>query len=96
MGLLDFFSKSKGEATIQLPKGTFTIDRTGRILTSTLPRAFPQEHVQAIGKQVLDAFNGAAAIGLPLTELTIHYTVMKITAKEQRGGAMVFLAPHGL
>ena len=33
------------------------------------------------------------AANLPVTELAIHYSALKITAKEQRGGVMIFLAP---
>ncbi len=39
------------------------------------------------------AFNEAATAQLPLTELVINYPSLKITARELRGGAIVFLSP---
>jgi hypothetical protein len=96
MGLLDIFGKTPEKPQLlQLPSGSFTVDASGRILTSTLPRAFPEKHVQEVSRRVLEAFRQAREAGLPLNELIIRYSAFKITAREQRGGAMVFLAPQG-
>jgi hypothetical protein len=94
MGLLDFFS-SKKEAPMldRLPSGSFTVDRDGTILTSTLPHSFPQAHTLEIGKIVMETILGAREANVPVAELSIHFSGLKITAKEQRGGAMIFLAP---
>ncbi len=94
MGLLDFFS-SKKEAPVmdRLPSGSFTVDRDGNVLTSTLPRSFGEATVREIGKTVMDAMNSAREANLPVAEMIIYYSGLKITAKEQRGGAMIFLAP---
>lgn len=59
----------------------------------TLPSSFPSDLVQDIARQVRAAFGEAAAAQLPLAELTIHYPSLKITARELRGGAIVFLSP---
>ena len=49
--------------------------------------------VREIGNVVVEAMVSAREANLPVTELVIHYSGLKITAKEQRGGAMIFLAP---
>jgi len=96
MGLLDIFSKTKGDsAPLEIPAGTFTVDKDGRVLSSTLPGSFPPECFELITKPILGAFAQARAAQVPLNELVFNYSALKITAKEMRGGAMVFLAPHG-
>jgi hypothetical protein len=96
MGLLDIFSKSKGDAApLEIPAGTYTVDKEGRVLSSTLPTSFPPECFEQITKPILAAFAQAQAAQAPLDELVFSYSALKITAKEMRGGAMIFLAPHG-
>jgi len=96
MGILDIFGKNKGESKpLEIPAGTFTVDKEGRLLSSTLPTSFPEECINQISQPILDAFARARASHLPLNELIINYSALRITAKEMRGGAMVFLAPHG-
>lgn len=96
MGLLDIFGKSKGEFTpLSLPAGTFTVDKEGKVLSSTLPTSFPEECFDMISRPVLAAFAQAQAAQVPLDELVFSYAALKITAKEMRGGAMIFLSPHG-
>ncbi len=77
----------------KLPSGSFTIDRTGRIVASTLPRSFDEKLTQEIGNIVLEVFLKAQTVNLPLKEVFIHYAGLKITGRELRGGAMIFLAP---
>ena len=94
MGFLDFFSsKSDTPVLDRLPSGSFTVDRDGNVLTSTLPHSFPEAHVREIGKTVMDAMGSARAANLPVTEMVIHFSGLKLTVKEQRGGVMIFLAP---
>jgi len=81
---------------LKLPAGSFTVDREGCVLIATLPSSFPAELVNQIAEDVLAAFRAAAAAQLPLSELIINYPSLKITARELRGGAVVFLAPKGL
>jgi len=98
MGLLSFLSWSAGKAPtmLRLPSGSFTVDRTGRVIASTLASSFPAPLIHAIGGAVLGAFQDAAALQQPLTELVIHYPSLKITAREMRGGALIFLVPINL
>ena len=94
MGLLDFFSSKKDAPAIdRLPSGSFTVDRDGKVLTSTLPHSFGEANVREIGKTVMEAMVSAREANLPVTEMAIYFSGLKITAKEQRGGVMIFLAP---
>ena len=92
MGILSFFSKPP-PTLMRLPSGSFTVDREGTVLSGTLPSSFPAELVRVIAGEVLSAFQGAAAAQLPLAELVITYPSLKISARELRGGAIIFLAP---
>ena len=93
MGLLSLL-RGRGKSDIKrLPQGTFTIDSHGRIVSSTLPHSLSAGQVRDIGQHILAIFQGARTAQLPLYELVVNYGVFKITAREMRGGAMVFLAP---
>jgi len=78
------------------PRGSFTIDATGRVVSSTLPRGFPEPVVQEIARAVLAAFHSALEAQVRLSEFSVHYPALRITAREMRGGAIVYLAPRGL
>jgi hypothetical protein len=93
MGFLKAF-KSKPEGLLKLPTGSFTVDREGRLIVSTLPGSFPPELVRDIASRVMKAFRSARAAQQPLTELVVEYPALRLTARELRGGAIVFLAPH--
>jgi hypothetical protein len=92
MGLLTLFSKA-APTLMRLPSGSFTVDREGAVIVGTLPSSFPQELVHDISQQVLSTFREADDAQLPLTQLVIHYPSLKITARELRGGAIIFLSP---
>ena len=92
MGLLSLSARS-APTLVRLPSGSFTVDRDGRVLTGTLPSSFPAGLVKDIAQQVRAAFGEAAEAQLPLAELNIHYPSLKISARELRGGAIVFLSP---
>ena len=95
MRFLKFFSKSKS-TLLRLPSGGFSVDRNGEILISTLPQTFPAELVKAIATNVLQAFKSSQTAQLPLSELIVHYPSLKVTARELRGGALIFLSPQTL
>ena len=92
MGLLSLFSRSSPGVQV-LPSGTLTVDRNNQILATTVSSACSQDTLQEIGDQVLTLFRLARKAQLPLSELTIHFSSLKITARELRGGAIIFLAP---
>ncbi len=93
MGLLNLFSRPAAPILLRLPAGSFTVDRDGRVLTSTLPSSFPARLVTRIAQHVRAAFIEAAEAQLPLAELVVHYPSFKISARELRGGAIIYLAP---
>jgi len=93
MGFLTLF-RGRGKSDLKrLPQGTFTIDSRGRVVSSTLPHSLSAGQVRDIGQQILAIFQGARTAQLPLYELVVNYGVFKITAREMRGGAIVFMAP---
>jgi hypothetical protein len=93
MGLLNLFAKPSAKL-VRLPSGSFTVDKDGRVLVSTLPQAFPVELVQDIAGQVLAAFRSAQAAKVATSEFIIRYPSLKLTARELRGGAIIFLVPQ--
>jgi hypothetical protein len=95
MGLLTLFSKSPNQL-LALPRGSFTVDADGRLLASTLPHSYPESLAKSIGAEVLAAFRSAQAARLPLNEIIIHYSSLKLSARQLRGGAIIFLVPQTL
>jgi hypothetical protein len=92
MGFLSLFSKASPGVQV-LPSGTLTVDRNNEILATTVSSACSEEVLQEIGDRVLALFRSARKAQLPLSELTIQFSSLKITAREMRGGAIIFLAP---
>jgi len=95
MGLLSLFLRPPAEL-LPLPKGSFTVDSEGRVLASTLPHSYPAVFAQDIATEVLAAFRAARTARLPLSEFMIRYSSLKLTARELRGGAIIFLTPQTL
>jgi hypothetical protein len=93
MGILTRKSQPSDKALKAFPAGCFTVDRDGRVISSTLPLAFSPETIREIGRSVLVAFQSAQQAQLIFNEIQVTYPAMKITARELRGGAIVFLAP---
>ncbi|MBI3850817.1 MAG: hypothetical protein HY298_11165 [Verrucomicrobia bacterium] len=93
MGFLSQIFKPPAAPLLRLPSGSFTLDREGRIIISTVAQSYPVSFLQEIGDQVLAAFNSAQAAQLPLSELIVHFSSLTVTARELRGGAVVFLSP---
>jgi hypothetical protein len=93
MGLLSFFTKNKPNKLAPIPKGSFTVDRQGRIMTSTLPRAFPEERLVEIGSVVVKVLHTAKAANIPFVDLFVKFGALKVHAREMRGGAIIFLTP---
>ena len=84
-----------GHAAVQqLPAGTITVDRQGRVVTSTVSSAYPKSLLQGIGRDVLELFREARVTQTPLAEVSVHFASLRITARELRGGAIIFLFPQ--
>ncbi|MGP8199119.1 MAG: hypothetical protein ACLQU4_06420 [Limisphaerales bacterium] len=78
----------------RLPTGTFTVDAECRIVSSTVPGRVPEAQVRNIGRQVLAIFEGARKANLQFSELVVQYAAFKITARQMRSGAIIFLSPR--
>lgn len=96
MGFLSRLFGSSEPALVHLPSGSFTLNKDGEVITSTLPQSFPAGHRDAIGQQVLASFRSAKRAHMPLTEITIQYSALKLQARELGDGAIVFLMPQGM
>lgn len=91
MGLLNLFSKSR-PAVHRLPTGSITVDRNGQIVTTTVSSTYPPALLRNITEEVLTLFREARTKHLPLAELNLHFASLQITAREMRGGAIIFLS----
>lgn len=81
-------------AITQLPSGSITVNREGQIVTSTVSSAYPVETLQMVGREVLALFKEARTSQMPLAEVSLHFASLRITARELRGGAIIFLFPQ--
>jgi len=84
----------EGSGVSRLPSGSFTIDAAGKVAVSTLPRAFPEAKLRQISDLVLGTFQAAREAHIPITELVVHFGALRLSARELRGGAIIFLAPR--
>ena len=97
MGILKPFSRAaKPLRPERLPSGCSTLHRGGELVASTLPSSFNRTAMLEIGKVVVAAFQNAQAANLPLTDLHLKFSGLVITAREMRGGALIFLQPATL
>ena len=81
-------------AVQQLPTGTITVDRDGNIVTSTVSSAFSKKLLKDIASDVLELLREARLAQTPLAEVSLHFGSLRITARELRGGAIIFLLPQ--
>ena len=96
MGFLKGIRKETPCPPQRLPAGSFTVDPEGRVVSCTLPQSFPAARLQEIGRQVLAFFHGAREAHVGVRELIVLYPSLKLSAREMRGGAIVFLSPQTL
>ena len=93
MGFLKKIFRARA-AVQQLPSGSVTVNPQGRIVTSTISSAYPPALLREIGREVLTLFREAREAQMPLAEVSIHYASLRVTARELRGGAIIFLSPQ--
>jgi hypothetical protein len=93
MGFLKNIFNSPAGVT-QLPSGTITVDRAGKIVSSTVTTAYPAHLLHTVGGEVLSLLNAAREAQMPLAEVSIHFASLRITARELRGGAIIFFFPQ--
>jgi hypothetical protein len=82
MGLLNLFSTADAEVH-RLPTGSMTVDRHGNVVTTTISSAYPE---------VLLLFRESRAAQFPISEFNLQFASLHITAREMRGGAIIFLS----
>lgn len=92
MGFLNLFSQSS-PAVQRLPAGTMSVDRSGRILVTTVSSTCPPALLQEIAHHILRLFRKADAAHMSFSELTLHFASLKLVARELHGGAIVYLTP---
>jgi hypothetical protein len=96
MGFLKKISQLfRARASVQqLPAGSVTVDRNGHIVTSTVSSSYPTVLLTEIGRNILLLFREAREAQIPLAEISVHFASLHITARELRGGAVIFLFPQ--
>jgi len=92
MGLLNLFSKSGAEVQ-RLPAGSMTVDCHGNVVTTTISSSYAAGLLQDVAGEVLRLFREAREAQLHFSEISLNFASMQITARELRGGAIVFLSP---
>lgn len=95
MGLLNLFKTPQVQAPPPLPSGSYTVDRDGKVVTRTISSAVSHQTLEQISAQVLQTFKDAKQADLNLSEFRLTLGAMTITARELRGGAIIFLSPRG-
>jgi hypothetical protein len=89
MGLV---RRKQVSAPPRLPTGTFTVDSQGQVISSTVPQSVSPLVVKDIGESVVSVFQGARKANVSFSEMVAQYGTFKITAREMRGGAIIFLS----
>lgn len=92
MGRLNLFSKAT-PAVQRLPSGSMTVDSNAEVLASTISSSCPPELLREISGHILRLFREAHTAQMALTEITIQFASLQITAREMRGGAIIFIKP---
>lgn len=93
MGLLKKLFR-RPAAVQELPSGSLTVDRNGNTITSTISSAYPSALLKDIARDVLKLLSEAREAQMPLAEVSLNFASLRITARELRGGAIIFLFPQ--
>lgn len=97
MGVLKNMFRRNGATRLgKLPSGAFSLDPEGHLIVSTLPSSFSDAEMREIGSRVLAFFRNAQRAQVPVQELNVYYPSLKVTARNLRGGAIIFLSPQSL
>ena len=95
MGILNRIFKFRSRPVVQqLPMGSITVNQRGEVITSTVPSTYPKVLLREIAREVLMLFHEAREAQMPMAELSLHFASLRITARELRGGAIIFLFPQ--
>ncbi|HZF02158.1 MAG TPA: hypothetical protein VE344_09720 [Methylomirabilota bacterium] len=93
MGFLKKIFGSRADVQ-ELPMGSVTVNAQGNVVTSTVSSAYSKTLLSDIAREVLVIFREAKEAQLPLAEVTIHFASLRVSARELRGGAIIFLMPQ--
>ena len=94
MGFLRKIFGSSGGSVQELPMGSVTVNAQGSIVTTTVSSSYSHTLLTDIAREVLVIFREAREAQLPLAEVSIHFASLRVTARELRGGAIIFLLPQ--
>ena len=92
MGILKTILRKRSIAR-RLPSGAITVNRHGEVLSSTVSSDYPLPLLNEIGREVTSLFQEARLAQMPLVEVSLHYASLRVTGRELRGGAVIFLSP---
>jgi hypothetical protein len=95
MGILKRFARP-APVVRRLPAGSFTVDRHGKVMTTTVGSEYPQWLLDDTARELLSLFREARAARMPLTGLDLNFAGLHITAREMQGGAIIFLSPQNM
>ena len=93
MGLLSRTSRTPTPKPEVVPSGSFTVDRNGRVLTSTIRSGVAPETLTRIAKTVLETLHTSQENASQLQEFVVQFPQMILKARDLRGGAIIFLTP---
>ena len=91
MGLLNLFSSSTAEVH-RLPTGSMTVDRHGNVVTTTISSLYSPLLLGTIAEEVLHLFRESRTAQFPISEFNLQFASLQITARDMRGGAIIFLS----
>jgi hypothetical protein len=95
MGFLKNIFRFRSRAAVQqLPTGSITVNRNGEVVACTVSSAYPKPVLGEIGSEIMTLFREAREAQIPLAEVSLHFASLRITARELRGGAIIFLFPQ--
>jgi len=93
MGLLKKIFGARANVQ-ELPMGSVTVNARGEVVTTTVSSAYSRSLLSDLAREVLVIFREAREAQLPLAEVSIHFASLRVTARELRGGAIIFLLPQ--
>ena len=93
---MGFLKKIFGSRAVvqELPMGSITVNAQGNIIASTVSSNYSKSLLSDISREVLVIFREARDAQLPLAEVNVHFGSLRVTARETRGGAIIFLMPQ--
>lgn len=92
MGLLKWFSSSR-PTVHNLPSGSFTVDRHGKVMSTTVGNDFSASLLADIAREIQSLFHAARAAQMPMSEVSLDFAGLQVSARDMQGGAIIFLSP---